>query len=226
MPAQLPSSLFSALSASSANSALILNFLRFLNFELSTGHPVKDAHPERARRGGRVEGSLRPSPKSNHSRTYARLARKSNYSRTYAKTGGWEGLLQDALAYNSFVFFGYVNQFIIVGAPTFSFLHARRRRNPRAQSGMTVPQAKAPASESGHYNGGRAARGRTRGKKKALLLPQRSRYSLATFGAFAFITDSESNQPLPLPSGIGTTCEPRKKTTARWRALRRALRRT
>ena len=34
---------------------------------------------------------IRPeeSPKSNHSRTYAKAARKSNYSRTYAKTGGW-----------------------------------------------------------------------------------------------------------------------------------------
>jgi hypothetical protein len=27
------------------------------NCELSTGHPVKDAHPERVRRGGQVEGS-------------------------------------------------------------------------------------------------------------------------------------------------------------------------
>src|SRR5208283_824754 len=27
-------------------------------FELYTGHPAKDAHPERARRGGRAEGSL------------------------------------------------------------------------------------------------------------------------------------------------------------------------
>jgi hypothetical protein len=57
------------------------------NFELSTGHPAKDAHPERA---ARAEGSLQPlSPNSNHSRTSARVARKSNYSRTYAKTGGW-----------------------------------------------------------------------------------------------------------------------------------------
>src|SRR5208283_5870665 len=27
-------------------------------FQLSTGHPAKDAHPERPRRGGRAEGSL------------------------------------------------------------------------------------------------------------------------------------------------------------------------
>ena len=33
-------------------------------FELSTGHPIRDAHPERARRGGRAEGSL-PSRSSN-----------------------------------------------------------------------------------------------------------------------------------------------------------------
>jgi hypothetical protein len=57
----------------------------------STGHPVKDAHPERARRGGRVEGSLR------FFRIFLNLKlttdhlelRKSNHSRTYAKTRGW-----------------------------------------------------------------------------------------------------------------------------------------
>jgi hypothetical protein len=70
-----------------------------LTFELSTGHPANDAHPERA---ARAEGSLRLLPlfsvlatrhsslfaKSNHSRTYAPVARKSNYSRTYEKQGG------------------------------------------------------------------------------------------------------------------------------------------
>jgi len=59
----------------------------FTSFELSTGHPAKDAHPERA---ARAEGSLQSlATNSNHSRTYARVARKSNHSRTYAKTGGW-----------------------------------------------------------------------------------------------------------------------------------------
>src|SRR5208283_3948092 len=56
------------------------------SFELSTGHPAKDAHPERV---ARAEGSLQSfSPNSNHSRTSEIFARKSNYSRTYAKTGG------------------------------------------------------------------------------------------------------------------------------------------
>jgi len=37
-----------------------LSFFRILlNLKLTTGHPVKDAHPERVRRGGRVEGSRR-----------------------------------------------------------------------------------------------------------------------------------------------------------------------
>src|SRR5208283_2537817 len=35
-----------------------------------------------------VDCELLFSPNSNHSRTYARVARKSNYSRTYAKQGG------------------------------------------------------------------------------------------------------------------------------------------
>jgi len=56
------------------------------SFELSTGHPAKDAHPERV---ARAEGSLQSfSPNSNHSRTSRKFARKSNDSRTYAKTGG------------------------------------------------------------------------------------------------------------------------------------------
>ncbi len=84
-----------------------------LNFGLSTGHPAKDAHPEGARRGGQVEGSLRPfsffllflnsklttyncelpfSPNSNHSRTYGPFSRKSNHSRTYENRGGGRGV--------------------------------------------------------------------------------------------------------------------------------------
>ena len=50
--------------------------------------------------------------KPNHSRTYEPFSRKSNYSRTYAKQGGRGYLPQNALAYNSFVFFRYVNYFI------------------------------------------------------------------------------------------------------------------
>src|SRR5208337_884977 len=64
------------------------------------------------------------------------------------------------------------------------------------------------------------------GRRNRLPFRQRGRYSLATFVAFAFINDSEPNQPLHQPSGRGTTCDPRKETTARWRALWRALRRT
>ena len=61
-------------------------FRILLNLKLTTGHPVKDAHPERAVRVEGVLPSLATNP--NHSRTYAQVARKSNYSRTYAKTGG------------------------------------------------------------------------------------------------------------------------------------------
>jgi hypothetical protein len=52
------------------------------------------------------------SAKSNYSRTSEPFSRKSNHSRTYAKTGGWGCLLQNVQAYNSFVFFRYVNHFI------------------------------------------------------------------------------------------------------------------
>ena len=61
-------------------------FRILLNLKLTTGHPVKDAHPERAVRVEGVLPSLATNP--NHSRTYAQVARKSNYSRTSAKTGG------------------------------------------------------------------------------------------------------------------------------------------
>jgi hypothetical protein len=44
---------------------LLFLFRLLLNLKLTTGHPVKDAHPERAGRGGRVEGSL-PSLAASH----------------------------------------------------------------------------------------------------------------------------------------------------------------
>src|SRR5208337_639895 len=100
-------------------------------FQPSTGHPAKDAHPERGHCGRRVEGSLRSfSPNPNHSRTSRRSACKSNHSRTYAKTGGWGCHPQNAFARNSCVFFDGVNHIVIymiiyiVGAPTLSFLRA------------------------------------------------------------------------------------------------------
>src|SRR5208283_5232410 len=85
----------SAFSASSANSALILLFFRFLDVELSTGHPVKDAHPEGARRGGRAEGSLRPfsffllflNSKPTTENLPLSFSPNSNYSRTYENMG-------------------------------------------------------------------------------------------------------------------------------------------
>jgi len=95
---------------------------------------VKDVHPERVRRGGRVEGSLRPlatshsslATKSNHSRTSARVARKSNYSRTSAKTGGGGTSNQMCspitLLFSSTMLTSPLST--IVGAPTFPFLHA------------------------------------------------------------------------------------------------------
>jgi hypothetical protein len=75
-----------------ANSALILDSLRFLNLKLKTDNCGL--------------------PKPNHSRTYARRARKSNHSRTYAKTGGWGRFLRNAFANNPFVFFHHVNHCI------------------------------------------------------------------------------------------------------------------
>ena len=87
------------------------------------------------------------SPNSNHSRTYARVARKSNYSRTYAKHRGWGYPLQNAPANNSFVFSRHVNDMCnyisnyIVGAPTF--LNAERSDREERQERT--------ASEGGPY---------------------------------------------------------------------------
>ncbi len=103
-------------------------------FELSTGHPAKDAHPERA---PRVEGSLRFSPNSNHSRTYESFSRKSNYSRRYANTGGW----------GSVIFM--VTYLKYVGAPTIPFWARRERR--RRPEGGPYKSKEQPASEGGPY---------------------------------------------------------------------------
>jgi len=93
-----------------------------LNFELSTGHPVKDAHPERA---PRVEGSLWPSRNSNHSRTYESFSRNPNYSRTYAKHGGGGAFCEMSSPITPLFSFTMLTSLSIsiVGAPTFPFLH-------------------------------------------------------------------------------------------------------
>ncbi len=91
-----------------------------LNVQLLTGHPTKDAHPERA---ARAEGSLSSrSPNPNHPRTYRSPSCKSNHSRTCAKQGVG-GIPFNASTDNSLV---YITLCLLatkiqnVGAPTFS----------------------------------------------------------------------------------------------------------
>jgi hypothetical protein len=139
MPAQLPSSLFSALGVYpdrvGANGAcpgpvgmLILVFLRFLNLELTTDNL-----------------KLRLSPNSNHSRRSARLARKSNHSRTSAKTGGWGASCKMSspitLLFSSTML--TMLSIEIVGAPTFPFLHAAKGKPKKRR-----PLRKAAATEA------------------------------------------------------------------------------
>jgi hypothetical protein len=91
--------------------------------------------------------------KSNYSRTSSPFARNPNHSRTYAKAGGGGCLPHDLFSPNSFVFLRHSNYMLnymdnyIVGAPTFSSPHAARR-NPRAQTGMSVPQGRGTPEHS------------------------------------------------------------------------------
>ncbi len=147
-------SLLRSLCGNSVISVAKPSSFRFLSFELSTGHPVKDAHPERA---PRVEGSLWPSRNSNHSRTYESFSRNPNHSRTYAKHGGGGAFCKMSSPITLLFSFTMLTSLsiTIVGAPTFPLLHAKRRRAARlrrtgpTQEGGT--QEKAPASESGRY---------------------------------------------------------------------------
>lgn len=137
--------------------------------------------------------------------------------------GGGGALPHDAFASNPFVFCPYVNYVdnymynYIVGAPTFCSVAARRRfcarLSARRHSRFCIrKEGERPASEGRAQHKKEKPKNRPQGrplqKRTPLPFPQRWRYSTTPFGAFALITDSEPNQPLHQPGGIGTTCDP------------------
>jgi hypothetical protein len=75
----------------------------------------------------------------NHSRTYARRARKSNHSRTYGKHGGGGAFCEMSSPITPLFSFTMLTilSIAIVGAPTFPFLHARRRAARLGRTGPT-----------------------------------------------------------------------------------------
>jgi len=140
---------------------------------------------------------------SNHSRTYEPFSRKSNYSRTYAKTGGRGYPPQDALADNSFVFFHYVNYMLkymntyIVGAPTFS---CATKESPGKNACATKGNALNCKLSTVDC--------RPSIRERAIGVSATQALLDYPFGAFPLINDTEPNQPLLQPSGIGTTRDP------------------
>ena len=87
------------------------------------------SHHSRLPRAAFAKGTYARAAKSHYSRTSERFARKSNYSRTYAKTGGGGATCKmrcpATLLFSSTTLTTQLS--IIVGAPTFSFLHVTHR---------------------------------------------------------------------------------------------------